>query len=336
MSRMNMREWAEGIIRRKEVTAIPIMTHPGIELTGKTVYDAISNGEVHFEAIKALCKRYPAEAATVIMDLTVEAECFGAEIVFPEDEVPSVTGRLLGNEADSEGLEIPSMKKGRIREYLKANYLAAQQITDRPIFAGCIGPYSLAGRLYDMSEIMMLLYLNPDAARLLLRKCTDFIIRYCLALKATGVQGVMMAEPAAGLLSDNDCREFSSVFVKDIIDKVEDEHFTVVLHNCGNTGNCTQAMIASGASAYHFGNKIDMVEVLEQIPSDALVMGNLDPVSIFKMSSPEAVKEATLELLEATRKYPNFILSSGCDIPPQTPFENIDAFYSALNEFNHG
>ena len=145
-----------------------------------------------------------------------------------------------------------------------------------------------------------------------------------------------MAEPAAGLLSDNDCREFSSVFVKDIIDKVEDEHFTVVLHNCGNTGNCTQAMIASGASAYHFGNKIDMVEVLEQIPSDALVMGNLDPVSIFKMSSPEAVKEATLELLEATRKYPNFILSSGCDIPPQTPFENIDAFYSALNEFNHG
>jgi uroporphyrinogen decarboxylase len=75
---------------------------------------------------------------------------------------------------------------------------------------------------------------------------------------------------------------------------------------------------------------------LEQIPSDALVMGNLDPVSIFKMSSPEAVKEATLELLEATRKYPNFILSSGCDIPPQTPFENIDAFYSALNEFNHG
>lgn len=335
MSRMNMKEWAKEIIRRKDVTAIPIMTHPGIELTGKTVYDAISNGEVHFEAIKALYQKYPAEAATVIMDLTVEAECFGSEIVFPEDEVPSVTGRLLKCEADIEALEIPSMKKGRIREYLKANYLAAQHITDRPVFAGCIGPYSLAGRLYDMSEIMMLLYLNPDAARLLLRKCTDFIIRYCKALKETGVQGVMMAEPAAGLLSDNDCREFSSIFVKEIIEQVEDKHFTIVLHNCGNTGNCTQAIIASGASAYHLGNKIDMVEVLEQMPSDALVMGNLDPVSIFKMSSPEAIKQATLDLLEATRKYPNFILSSGCDIPPQTPFENIDAFYAALNEFNH-
>ncbi len=335
MNKRNMKEWAEEIIRRKEVAAIPIMTHPGIELTGKTVYEVISNGEAHFEAIRALYQKYPAEAATVIMDLTVEAECFGANIVFPKDEVPSVTGRLLKCEADIETLEIPSMKAGRIREYLKANYLAAQHITDRPVFGGCIGPYSLAGRLYDMSEMMMLLYLNPDAARLLLRKCTDFIIRYCLALKATGVQGVMMAEPAAGLLSDNDCREFSSAFVKEIIERVEDEYFTVVLHNCGNTGNCTQAMIASGASAYHFGNKIDMVEVLKQVPSDALVMGNLDPVSIFKMSSPESIRKATLELLEATRKYPNFILSSGCDVPPQTPFENIDAFYAALNEFNH-
>ena len=335
MKKINMKEWAAEIIRQKEVTAIPIMTHPGIELTGKTVYDAVSNGEIHFEAIKALCQKYPAKAATVIMDLTVEAECFGSEIVFPEDEVPSVTGRLLKCEADIEALEIPSMKKGRIREYLKANYLAAQHITDRPILAGCIGPYSLAGRLYDMSEIMMLLYLNPEAARLLLRKCTDFIIRYCLALKATGVQGVMMAEPAAGLLSGSDCREFSSIFVKEIIEKVEDEYFTVILHNCGNTGNCTQAMIASGASAYHLGNKIDMVEVLEQMPSDALVMGNLDPVSIFKMSSPEMIKQATLDLLNATHKYPNFILSSGCDIPPQTPFKNIDAFYTALNEFNH-
>lgn len=71
--------------------------------------------------------------------------------------------------------------------------LTAKNITDRPVLAGCIGPYSLAGRLYDMSEIMMLIYINPEAANTLLRKCTDFIIRYCMALKATGVNGVVMA-----------------------------------------------------------------------------------------------------------------------------------------------
>ena len=173
------------------------------------------------------------------MDLTVEAEAFGAEIVFPEDEVPSVSGRLLRDEAAIESLEVPALNKGRIPQYLKANMLAAGHITDRPVFAGCIGPYSLAGRLYDMSEIMMLIYINPQAAITLLRKCTDFILRYCMALKATGANGVIMAEPAAGLLSNEDCMQYSSIFIKEIVDKVQDEYFSVILHNCGNTGNCT-------------------------------------------------------------------------------------------------
>ena len=85
-----------------------------------------------------------------------------------------------------------------------------------------------------------------------------------------------------------------------------------ILHNCGNTGHCTKAMVATGAAAYHFGNKIDMVEALKEVPADALAMGNLDPVSLFKAATPEVMKKATLDLLEATRSYPNFVLSSGC------------------------
>ena len=315
MSKLNMKEWINEIIQKKEVVAMPIMTHPGIEMIGKTVRDAVTDGQVHYNAIKALSEKYPTAAATVIMDLTVEAEAFGAEIVFPENEVPSVGGRLLNDE--------------------EANMLAAKTITDRPVFAGCIGPYSLAGRLYDMSEIMMLIYINPEAANSLLKKCSDFILRYCMALKATGVNGVVMAEPAAGLLSDEDCTQYSSVFIKEIVEKVQDDHFTVILHNCGNTGHCTKAMVATGAAAYHFGNKIDMVEALKEVPADALAMGNLDPVSLFKAATPEVMKKATLDLLEATRSYPNFVLSSGCDTPPHTPSENIDAFFAALNEFNN-
>lgn len=335
MSKRNMKEWINEVIRMKEVVAMPIMTHPGIEMIGKTVRDAVTDGQVHYEAIKALCDKYPTASATVIMDLTVEAEAFGAEIVFPVNEVPSVTGRLLADDAAIEALEVPALNKGRIAQYLKANMLAARTITDRPVFAGCIGPYSLAGRLYDMSEIMMLIYINPEAANRLLRKCTDFIIRYCMALKATGVNGVVMAEPAAGLLSNDDCEQYSSVFVKEIVEKVQDDNFIVILHNCGNTGHCTQAMVTTGAAAYHFGNKIDMVEALREVPADALAMGNLDPVSIFKSSTPEEVKKATLNLLEATKVYPNFVLSSGCDTPPHTPFKNIDAFFAALEEFNN-
>lgn len=78
---------------------------------------------------------------------------------------------------------------------------------------------------------------------------------------------------------------------------MQDDHFTVILHNCGNTGHCTKAMVATGAAAYHFGNKIDMVEALKEVPADALAMGNLDPVSLFKAATPEVMKKAALDLL---------------------------------------
>ena len=332
--KLNMKRWVADVIRQQEVTALPVMTHPGIEMNGHTVREAVSNGRVHYEAVMTLTRRYPAVAAATIMDLTTEAEAFGTEIAFSDEAVPAVVGHMLTDVESINRLQVPSLSAGRIPQYLKANLLAAREITDRPLFAGCIGPFSLAGRLYDMSGIMMLIYENPDAAHTLLAKCTQFIEKYCQALKQTGANGVMMAEPAAGLMSNDDCQNFSSAYVRYIVNKVQDENFIVILHNCGNTGQCTQAMVSTGAAAYHFGNKCKMEEVIKDVPSTALAMGNIDPVSIFKDGMPFQMRQTVTDLLEKMRPYPNFVLSSGCDTPPHTPLANVDAFFESLADFN--
>ena len=341
---INMTQWVADIIRQRKVAAIPVMTHPGIELNGHTVRQAVSDGNIHYEAVMTLAKQFPSAAACTIMDLTTEAEAFGAQIAFSDDAVPAVASRLLPNVDAIYQLQVPPLTAGRIPQYLKANLLAARDLKAPslwrgmeeapPLFAGCIGPFSLAGRLYDMSDIMVLIYEHPDAAHVLLDKCTQFIMKYCEALKLTGANGVLMAEPAAGLLSNDDCMTFSSQYVKRIVDRVQDDHFIVVLHNCGNQGHCTRAMVATGAAAYHFGNKCQMDEVIRDVPPTALAMGNLDPVSLFKDGKPEQMRKATFDLLDKMRSYPNFVLSSGCDTPPHTPIENINVFFDALNEWN--
>jgi len=313
---------------------MPIMTHPGIELIGKTVLEAVSDGKVHFEAIKALNQKYPSAACTVIMDLTVEAEAFGAVINFQENEVPTVVGRLLTDQASVENLQVPDLTTGRLPQYILANKLTAEYSHNKPVFGGVIGPFSLAGRLYDLSELMISCYCAPETTGLLLKKCTEFLIAYCIELKKQGVNGVVIAEPAAGLVSNGDCSEFSSKYIKQIVKAVQDDYFMVVLHNCGNTGHCTIAMLETGAWGYHFGNKNNIVQTLHDCPQDVLVMGNLDPVTVFKSATPEAVHSTALELLNATSDYPNFVLSSGCDVPPHTPHANIKAFYEALEEYN--
>jgi uroporphyrinogen decarboxylase len=330
----NIKTWTNQQIDGHIRIAIPIMTHPGIEMIGKKVKDAVTDGEIHAKAIKKMCEVYPSAATTVIMDLTVEAEAFGCQIEFPENDMPHILGRLVSGEEDIEKLQVPDLSVCRIPEYLKANRLTVEFVQDKPVFAGVIGPFSLAGRLFDLSEIMIACYVEPDAISILLDKCTKFILKYCIELKKIGCSGVVIAEPAAGLLSNEDCQEFSSTYVKRIVDEVQDDNFLVVLHNCGNKGHCTEAMLNTGAGAFHFGNAIDIVETLEICPKNKLIMGNIDPVGVMKNKSPEQIKLFTANLLKRTSTYDNFVLSTGCDVPPHVPAENIRAFYEALDEYN--
>jgi uroporphyrinogen decarboxylase len=269
------------------------------------------------------------------MDLTVEAEAFGSTINFSEHEVPAITGRLVCDNESILNLSVPPLQSGRIQEYLKAAQLAAENIENKPVLGGCIGPFSLAGRLFDLTEIMTAAILEPEMIMVLLEKCTAFLSGYIREMKNAGLNGMIIAEPAAGLLDESMCQRCSSDYVKQLVDTHQDDHFLFVLHNCGNTGQVTRSMIGTGAYGLHFGNRVSMTEVLWQVPPDILVLGNLDPVGAFKMSTPAGMKTLVTELLKATAGFPNFVLSSGCDTPPGIRVDNIQAFYEALHEFNN-
>jgi uroporphyrinogen decarboxylase len=331
---LNMKEWVSFVMNSEKRLAIPIMTHPGIDLIGERVINAVTEANIHFRAINAMNEYFPSAASTIIMDLTVEAEAFGCKINFTRDEVPAVMDRLVNDLESVENLKVPDLTHGRMKEYIGATRLSVAHIHEKPVFAGCIGPFSLAGRLFDMTSILTDIYLEPDTVFMLLQKCTSFLTEYVKAFKMAGASGIIMAEPAAGLLPPEMCNIFSSAFVKSIVDEVQDDNFLVILHNCGRTNSLTQSMLSTGVRGLHLGNATDIVRSLEEIPSEVLVLGNLDPVSILKNSTPDEVEEATLSLLERTRQKRNFILSSGCDTPPGVPFANIRAFYNSLAKYN--
>lgn len=332
---ISIKEWSEKVRSSRKRTAIPLMTHAGIELTGATVLEAVTDGETQSRAIRELYRRFKPDGVTTIMDLTVEAEAFGGKIRFEENEIPTVSGSLVSNAKEVENLSVPDLSSAkRAQEYLRAAALTAKEVRDVPVFGGCIGPFSLAGRLMDMTEIMTAIYLLPETVHQLVKKCTLFIKEYVRAYKSFGIEGIVMAEPAAGLLGEEECDRYSSAYIKEIVAELQDETFLVVLHNCGHDGMLARSMASTGAKALHFGNAADMEKVLQEVPNDVLVMGNLDPVRVLKEGTPEFVKEQTQTLLEKTKDYAGFILSSGCDLPPHVPLENIEVLFETLKEFN--
>lgn len=330
----NMRKWLFSLSTSVERQAMPIMTYPGLKLADTNVMEIVKYGEAQFKCIEALANKFPSSAVTTIMDLSVEAEAFGCPIRFSDTEVPAVYGRIVSDKDSVMSLGVPKVGEGRTGAYITAAKLSARHIKDRPAFAGEIGPFSLAGRLFDMTEIMVALLLEPETVHMLLEKVTSFLVEYAKAFKQTGANGIIIAEPAAGLLSPEQCEEFSSMYVQRIVEEVQDDYFMVILHNCGNTKKLVGSMINTGAMAFHFGNAVDMRDIMPRILWGRIAFGNIDPISIFRNGTVEDVRAKTWELLEQTFSYKNFVISSGCDIPPGTPIENIEEFFAKVEEFN--
>lgn len=330
---MNMKQWLNSLVESDVKKAMPVLSFPSVSLLDITVNELISSSELQAKGMHLISQRCDTSAAVSMMDLSVEAEAFGADIKFSDDEVPTVIGQLIDTEEDANNLIIPQVGTGRTGIYIDAIKQACELIKDKPVFAGVIGSYSLSGRLMDMTEIMCKCYTDPDIVHTVLDKTTTFLINYIKSYKEVGANGVVIAEPAAGLLSPDLISEFSEPYIKRIIDELQSDDFIVIYHNCGNTIPLIDSILSVGAAAYHFGNSIDMSEILKLIPESIPVMGNIDPSSQFRNGTPESIRENTLEVLDKCSKYKNFIISSGCDIPPASPWKNIDSFFDAVNVF---
>lgn len=330
----DMKAWRQALLEAPHKKPMPVLSFPAVQLMGITVKDLISSSDHQAKAMALIAQHTDASASVSLMDLSVEAEAFGATIRVSDDEVPTVTGMLVHDEDEAAALAVPQVGAARTGLYVEAIRKACDLITDRPVLAGMIGPYSLAARLRDVSEIMMDSYDDPDMVHVLLQKSTEFLISYAKAYKEAGANGVVIAEPVAGLLSPDLAAEFSAPYVKKIVDAVQDDSFLVVYHNCGGAVVAQLPSILSiGAAAYHFGNAIDMLDVLQKVPDDTICMGNIDPAGEFRGGTPDSMREATLSLLKKCSGYKNFVLSSGCDIPPLSKWENIDAFFAAAQEY---
>jgi uroporphyrinogen decarboxylase len=185
----------------------------------------------------------------------------------------------------------------------------------------------------DVTEIMYICFDEPEVVHTVLDKATAYLISYGQAMKDAGADAIMMAEPLAGILSPDMAEEFSVPYVKRIVDALQDDHFAVLYHNCGNSVPAMLDQIFSqGAAGYHFGNAVDMRKIMEAAPADALCMGNIDPAAQFTHGTPESMAQATKDLLSQCGSYKNFIPSSGCDIPAHANWNNIQAFFDALKD----
>lgn len=327
----NMKRKATEILKNKNKT-IPILSFPSTQLLGISVNELLSSADMQVKGMESIAQRCHLGASLNMMDLSVEAEAFGAKVRFYENDIPAVEKGKINDIADTENIVIPKIGAGRTGICIEGVKKAKEVITHIPVFCGVIGPYSLAGRLFDMTELMLECFDSPEMVSVLLEKATEFIIEYIKAFKAVGADGVIMAEPATGLLSPSLAEEFSMPYVNRIFDEVNSDDFIICYHNCGNTAEKMLSMIGKlNADIIHLGNAINLKKALEELPKEKIVMGNVDPV-LFATGTPKEIKADVQRVFDECCEYSNFMISTGCDVPAAAKWECIEAYFEKVNE----
>lgn len=308
---------------------IPLMGAPGIKLSTSTLKENLFDDIIQFKTLSLLMERFEPDGIFTFMDLTVELDTLGLELRYSENDNPSVLKHPVISIDDLENIEKAwKGPSGRMVTFIR---LMERMATEFPLINGAyvIGPFTMAGELMGVNNIALNVICNPDLVKRVLEFSNQVIIGYTSALFEAGADMVVVLEPSAVILSPEHYREFSLYYFKKLTETIKKP---LILHICGDSTHLVEHMVESGAVGLSLDSNVLFNEIKSQVPEEIALIGNLNPTGVFLQGTTEEVREATLSLNKEMADRKNFIISSGCDLPVDTPLENIEIFMKTARE----
>ncbi|HOQ03913.1 MAG TPA: uroporphyrinogen decarboxylase family protein [Anaerohalosphaeraceae bacterium] len=311
--------------------AAPLAGFPACSWMGVSIKVAQQNYGIHYKCIAAMVEKLRPDAAFMMMDLSVEANALGLPVRFPVHDSSSVEYHPVQTLEDLCPFRpINILQDSRICSYIKTVEMLRTGLPEGVLVgAYVIGPFTLSGLLAGAEQIAADTILDPEKVETLCQFSTGVIQPYARALVHAGADLLCILEPTAGIIGPAEFERFSAAYVRQIIDSVRHTGADTIYHICGNSMHLIEAMARSGVSALSLDSPqigVNLPLAAQKAGPDVLVIGNINPVAVMQDGTPEQVRTACLELLEQMQDYPNFILSTGCDLPPAVPVENLRAF----------
>jgi uroporphyrinogen decarboxylase len=323
------------------IPCIPQITYTTAQLTSVGLVEALHSPEKTAKALIAGQRELGYDAIYVGWESSFNllAEAMGCTMRFPEDSVPQVAEHVIKSPSDLDQVAIPDpYTSGRLPLHMKLLELVKNKVGDQiPLFAYTPGPFTLAGQLCGINDLMMATIRDSQFVRDLIEITTQASIAYALANIRAGVQVIVTADPTASgsLISPKTFETFAAPHLATITKAVQKAGAFASLHICGNTTSILDLMAATGVSVLELDHMVNMMEAKKRVGEQVILMGNLNPTELLLTGTPKDVEKVSRTCIETIGSDGRYILSSGCEIPPLAPLENIRAMVTAAEKYGY-
>lgn len=313
------------VMNRMAGKAAPCLFYPVIRQAGFSVEEVLTDAVKQAEILQKTAADYPVGAVIRMSELWCEAKAFGVECTFSNRDFPILGDALCEEAEELNELEIPDIEHPVLKPMIEAVQLSKGKLSC-PLIAGMTGPYTLGTVLCGSEDFMMACMTEEEEVSAFLDKLCDFLIQYAKAYKQAGADGIMIAEPMTSMISPTMMADFSNQYITRVIDAVQEDDFAVIYHNCGAVNPHLPTIAQLPAAGFHFGSDVDLLRARDLL-GDTPIMGNLDPRMVLH-SSAEDITHGLSDMKAKYQGLSNWIVSTGCDLSPAVPQENVQALFA--------
>jgi len=322
-------------IQFQETDRVPVVAQVfghAARVAGVPLDDYVRDGETLARCQLKALHQYRYDAVFSVMDVNVETEAVGSVLRYPRNQYPVIGRHALSQEADCDGLAVPDPKQaGRMPEMLKALGILRHELGDEVLVVGCIlGPFTLATQLLGLERTLYLAIDDPPRLEHLMDFATDVVIRFGQAQLQAGAHLPVVFDPSASpaVIPPNFFREFVLPRLQRVFQALSEAGAIANwLHIAGPVAPILPYYAKAGVHIANFDYMVSAAEAMSRLPVTCFD-GNIKSL-LFVEGSPAEVETEAANLLCAFRDRRGFILSSGCEIPPEAKPENVAALAKA-------
>lgn len=319
--------------------AMPLICSMSGKCAGMTHKQKRASGRSEADCQIAAYERFGNDLLITEYGLHTIGKDLGSKMSDPEDSVPAIIEHVLKDLADIDTLDFSRASLAKSADFQKhldcAKILVEEMGSEVPTGTLICGPFTAASSIYPVEKLLKATRKQPELVHRLIRLCTDALKEVHETFIAAGSM-ILFCEPIASgsLISAKEYIEFVLPYTIELMDNIHAHKGIVCYHICGDTNKIIPEMLKTKPDMISVDNRVDIAYAKTLIEPHMPLVGNVDPVEVMILGTPEKVEEATLACIQKAYDSKNgYVVCTGCDLNGSVPLENLDAMMNAVRTY---